>query len=152
MNLNVEIFRKYKAERKAAIVFAASQQDLLRVNTDTITRIIKEVGEGSSAKARSHDKRLKLQHKVSNNWNSDIEEVALYHKKLWIGFYLQYDNTDTPTDDSLENFLQPGPYTGSYEYEDRYGHTQTTYFRYNLEQKAAFIKELLLTYINLKYN
>jgi len=152
MNINVEIFKKYKPEKKLHMINNLTNSELLQVNTITIIRIIKEVGYGHSSETKCHNKSLRLKNTIGNNWNSDVEEIYIYKKVPYISFYLQYDNTDTGDSDKLVNFLGRGEYLGNYTYEDRYGNHQTTYYRYDEEDKARVIKEILLTYIHNKYS
>lgn len=151
MNINTELFRRTTPDKKLQIIENLTQYELFCITETTIKRIIREAGSG---KKGSPNKTLYISRKniTGNNWNSDIESWSIWKGKIWIGFYLQYSNTDTNTDDYYSNFKGSGEYLGSYEYEDRYGHSQTTYFRYYAEDKAKAIRALLKQYIENKYH
>lgn len=151
MNINVEIFKRYQPEKKLALIEALSESELLMLSSASIIRIIKEVGKGSSSRERSHNKDLNLLTSVSNNWNADVEGFAYYKKTLYVEIYLQYSNTDTTTSDTFANFDKTSSYRGSYEWDDRYGHPQTTYFTFDSSDKARVYKQLLITYVKKKY-
>lgn len=150
MNINTELFRRTAPEKKLSMIEGLNQYELFCITETTIKRIIREAGSG---KKGSPNKTLYISRKniTGNDWNSDIERWSIWKGKIWIGFYLQYSNTDTNTDDYYSNFKGSGEYLGSYEYEDRYGHSQTAYFRYYAEDKAKAIRTLLKQYVENKY-
>lgn len=151
INVNTFYFTRTAPITKLRTIETLTTSELLVITDATIQRIIKEAGTG---KARSHNKDLKLsrENRTGNKWNSTIEGWYVWKKEVYIDFYLQYDNTDTNTADTFKEFMKYSEYQGSYEYEDRYGNTQTTYFRYSPEDKARAIRALLREYIEVKYS
>ena len=150
IDINTFIFTRTAPMTKLRAIENLTQSELLAITEATISRIIKEAGIG---KARSHNKDLKLsrENRTGNKWNSTIEGWYVWKKEVYIDFYIQYSNTDTNTADSFKEFMKYSEYQGSYEYEDRYGNTQTTYFRYSPEDKARAIRALLREYVETKY-
>lgn len=150
IDINTYIFTRTAPMTKLRTIEKLTQSELLAISEATISRIIKEAGTG---KARSHNKDLKLsrENRTGNKWNSTIEGWYIWKKEVYIDFYIQYSNTDTNTADTFKEFMKYSEYQGSFEYEDRYGHSQTTYFRYSPEDKARAIRALLREYIETKY-
>lgn len=150
MDINKIIFSRTAPSKKVEIVKALSISQLLSITPEAITRMVKETGSGIS-KSRNKELRISSDLRTGNNWNSEIEGVRLYKGHLSVDFYLQFENTDTNTNDSLENFLNQGDYRGSVIRSDRYGNDCHYYFTYNEADKAEFVKSLLLEYLNRKY-
>lgn len=150
-NINQFIFTRTQPQKKLEVIEKLTAPELLGITEATISRIIKEAGTG---KPKSHNKDLKLSRKnrTGNKWNSTIEGWYVWKKEVYIDFYLQYSNSDTNTADTFKEFMKYSEYQGSFEYEDRYGHSQTTYFRYSPEDKARAIRALLREYIETKYS
>ena len=147
MDINKIIFSRTAPSKKVEIVKALSISQLLSIAPETITRMVKETGSGISDK----ELRISSDLRTGNNWNSEIEGVRLYKGHLSVGFYLQFENTDTNTNDTLENFLNKGDYRGSVIRSDRYGNDRHYYFTYNEADKAEFVISMLLEYLNRKY-
>lgn len=150
MDINKVIFSRTAPSKKVEIVKALSISQLLFITPEAITRMVKETGSGIS-KSRNKELRISSDLRTGNNWNSEIEGVRLYKGHLSVGFYLQFENTDTNTNDTLENFLNKGDYRGSVIRSDRYSNDRHYYFTYNEADKAEFVKSLLLEYLNRKY-
>lgn len=150
ININTYIFTRTAPINKLRTIENLTQSELLATSEATISRIIKEAGTGKP-NSRNKDLNLKRINRTGNKWNSTIEGWYIWKKNVYIDFYIQYSNTDTNTDDSFKEFMKYSEYQGSYEYEDRYGNTQTTYFRYSPEDKARAIRSLLREYIETKY-
>lgn len=155
IDINKFIFTRTGATKKKATVEALSEDELLRVTTDTLVRIVKEVGDGTSGSARSHNKRMFIPHDLQkgNHWNSNIEALSLYKKGLWIDFYVQYGDHDTDGTftETWSTFSRMGDFCGEIEGEDYYGNTKYYYYKYTPEDKAEVIRSFLLTYIRKKY-
>lgn len=154
-DLNKEIFTRKGAEKKNAIINAATEDDLMRVSKDTIIRIIKEVGKKvyiGNGKYSSRDKTLRIPHENGggNHWNSRVESVNFRKGKLFVNPYVQYSNTDTTDCEYYEIFFRSGDYVGHIQYGDCYGSTQTAHYRYDRSDKAGVIKAILLTYVQRK--
>ena len=45
MNINIELFKRYKPDRKVQIIMELTEDELLAITPATITRIIKEAGK-----------------------------------------------------------------------------------------------------------
>ena len=150
MNINIELFKRYGADRKMKIVMELTEEEVLATSPATVTRIIKEVG---SKRYKSRDKELRIgsERRTGNSWNSTFEEVGIYKKKLYVSLYLQYSNTDTSISEDYTTFFTRGDYRGSIEYMDRYGGKQTEYFTYSQNQKAKAMRSILIEYIQRKY-
>lgn len=153
ININIELFKRYGIKKKYDIVEHLTEDELLLTNLGTIERCVKEQGTGfDSKKVRSHNKYLSIRssRQEGNNWNSNVDEIRLYNKVLYISFYLQYNNTDTTDSDKLSNFLIGGEYIGRHEYTGRYDDIQTAIYRYDVHAKARVIKSILLEYLDRK--
>ena len=44
MNINIELFKRYKPDKKVQIINELTEDELLNITPATITRIIKEAG------------------------------------------------------------------------------------------------------------
>ena len=150
MNINIELFKRYKPDKKVQIIMELTEDELLNVTPATITRIIKEAG---SRLYRSRDKRLWIpdRFRTGNHWNSTFNAVELIKGKLYVSLYVQYSNTDTDTDATFNEFFSRGDYRGHICYEDRYGNPHTDYYTYTQSDKAKALRSLLLTYVQRKY-
>ena len=146
MNINQLIFSRTAPVKKRETVKHLSQSELLAISSETILRIVREVGSGIG---KSRNKELRLN--VSNDWNSEIESVRLYKGQLSVEIYLQYENTDTNTSVSLPDFLQAGNYRGNVIRSDRHGNNRSYYFTYSESDKAELVKSLLLEYLHRKF-
>lgn len=155
-NINQELFKRYAPNKKLEIVNNLTEQELLFTFPSTIERIIKEIGTNrDSKKLRDPNKYLKIPSnlQVGNDWNSDVVEVGIYRKNIYVNFYVQYGDHDTDGtfSDSWKNFLRSGVYQGEIKGEDYYGNTKYYYYRYSTHDKTKVIKSILLTYIHIKY-
>lgn len=149
-NINTFLFTRTNPQTKLSVIDNLSDSEILNTNIATITRIIKEAGEG---KPRSRNKTLYLRRPhPGNNWNSDVEDISIYKGKLWIGFYLQYENTDTSDEAPLKDFMRPGDYRGSIERDDRYGNPRHYYFTYDSDDKVRVLRAILKEYVLTKYH
>lgn len=154
IDINKFIFTRTGADKKKATVEALSEDELLRVSTDTLVRIVKEVGKGTT-KVRNHNKWLNIPNdlKVGNHWNSTVDQISLYKKVLWIDFYVQYGDHDTDGTftEPWESFSGRNIFQGEIEGEDWHGNPKYYYYKYDRSDKAEVIRSFLLTYIRKKY-
>ena len=150
MNINQFIFSRTQPKRKLEVIEKLSNDELLAVSESTVKKIIQEVGQ---RRYKSRDKELRIDYdrRIGNNWNSTVESVDLVKGKLYIGFYIQYENTDTNTSDDYEDFFKRGNYRGEIRRLDRYGNGRTYYFCYDESDKARVMKSVLLEYVYSKY-
>ena len=150
MNVNNFIFTRTQPKKKLEVIEKLSNDDLLAVSESTVKKIIQEVGQ---RRYKSRDKELRIDYdrRVGNNWNSTVESVDLVKGKLYIGFYIQYSNTDTNTSDDYEDFFKRGNYRGEIRRLDAYGNGRTYYFCYDESDKARVMKSILLQYVHNKY-
>ena len=150
MNINIELFKRYKPDKKVQIIMELTDDELLNVTPATITRIIKEAG---TRLYRSKDKRLWApdQFRTGNHWNSTFNGIELIKGKLYVSLYVQYSNTDTDTDATYNEFFSRGDYRGAIRYDDKYGNPHTDYYTYSPSDKARALRSLLLTYVQRKY-
>ena len=150
MNINQFFFTKTQPKKKLEVIEGLSNDELLAVSESTVKKIIQEVGQ---RRYKSRDKELRIDYdrRVGNNWNSTIESIDLVKGKLYIGFYIQYENTDTNTSDDYEDFFKRGNYRGEIRRIDRFGNGRTYYFCYDESDKARVMKSILLEYLYSKY-
>ena len=151
MNVNQFIFTRTQPKKKLEVVEKLSNNELLAVSESTVKKIIKEVGQ---RRYKSRDKELRIDYdrRCGNNWNSIVESVDLVKERLYVGFYVQYENTDTNTSDDYEDFFKRGNYRGEIRRLDRFGNGRTYYFCYDESDKARVMKSILLEYVYSKYS
>lgn len=151
MNINIELFKRFKPEKKVQIIMELTENELLAITPATVTRIIKEAG---TRLYRSRDKRLWIpdRFRTGNHWNSTFNSVELIKGKLYVNLYVQYSNTDTDRCETFSEFFARTDYRGAIQYNDKYGNPHTDYFTYSQSDKAKAIRSLLLTYVQRKYN
>ena len=149
MDINV-IFSRTAPKKKVEIVEKLTPTELLSINTETIIRMVKDAGT-RLYKSRDKELRLSFERRTGNNWDSTIEGVRNYKGKPVLNIYYQYENTDTNTNVSLEDFLKRGDYRGSVVRDDRYGNPRSYYFTFTATDKARFVRRLLLEYLHRKY-
>ena len=151
MNINIELFKRYKPDKKVQIIMELTEDELLNITPATIKRIIKEAG---TRLYRSRDKRLWIpdRFRTGNHWNSTFNGIELIKGKLYVSLYVQYSNTDTDTGATYSDFFARGDYRGHICYEDRFGNPHTNYYTYSPGDKASALRSLLLTYVQHKYN
>ena len=150
MNVNNFIFTRTQPKKKLEVIEKLSNDELLAVSESTVKKIIKEVGRRRN-KSRDKDLYISYDRRVGNSWNSTVENVDLVKGKLYVGFYIQYENTDTNTSDDFDNFFKRGNYRGEIRRLDRYGNGRTYYFCYDESDKAKVMKSILLEYVYSKY-
>jgi hypothetical protein len=150
MNINQLIFSKTQPKKKLEVIEKLSNDELLAVSESTVKKIIQEVGR---RRYKSRDKELRIDYdrRVGNNWNSTVESVDLVKGKLYVDFYVQYENTDTNTSDDYEDFFKRGNYRGEIRRLDRFGNGRSYYFCYDESDKARVMKSILLEYVYSKY-
>ena len=144
MDLNSVIFGKTAISEKREIVKNASESELLRVTETTFKKMVKEQGSDNYYK----DRKILFFGNVSNEWNAWAKSLELYKDKLFINFYVQYSNTDRDDCDYLSKFLGSGEFRGTISYEDRYGNSQTSYYRFDTRDKAKVVRAVLLAYLD----
>lgn len=106
MDINV-IFSRTAPKKKVEIVETLTPTELLSITAETITRMVKEAGS-RLYKSRDKELRLSFERRTGNNWDSTIEGVRNYKGKPVLDIYFQYENTDTNTSISLDDFLKRG--------------------------------------------
>ena len=150
MNVNNFIFTRTQPKKKLEVIEKLSNDELLAVSESTVKKIIKEVGQ-RYYKSRDKELRIDYDRRVGNNWNSTVEHVDLVKGKLYIGFYVQYENTDTNTSEEYNDFFGSRDFRGEIRRSDRYGNGRTYYFCYDESDKARVMKSILLEYVYSKY-
>lgn len=150
MDINKFIFSRTAPKKKVEIVNALSRDELLSITPDTISKMIKEAGS-RLYKSRDKELRIPYERRTGNSWNSTVEGVRNYKGNPTLDLYLQYENTDTFTSVHLDDFLRNGDYKGSITRDDMRGNSRDYYFTYSEADKAKFVRQLLLEYINRKY-
>lgn len=150
MNINKIIFTRTAPKKKVEIVENLTPTELLLITAETVSRMVKEAGS-RLYKSRDKGLRFSYERRTGNNWDSTIEGVRNYKGKPVLDIYYQYENTDTNTSVSLEDFLKRGDYRGSVVRDDRYGNPRNYYFTFSSTDKARFVRRLLLEYLYTKY-
>ena len=151
MNVNNFIFTRTQPMKKLEVIEKLSNDELLAVSESTVKKIIQEVGQ---RRYKSRDKELRIDYdrRKGNNWNSTVESVELIKGKLYLDFYIQYENTDTNTSEEYDDFFRRGNFRGEIRRDDRYGNGRTYYFCYDETDKARVMRSILLEYVYSKYN
>ena len=149
-NINQIIFTRTQPKKKLEVIEKLSNDELLAVSESTVKKIIQEVGQ---RRYKSRDKELRIDYdrRIGNNWNSTVESVDLVKGKLYVDFYVQYEDTDTNTSDDYEDFFKRGNYRGEIRRLDRFGNGRSYYFCYDESDKARVMKSILLEYVYSKY-
>lgn len=150
MNINQFIFSRTHPKKKIEAIENLSNDELLDVTESTVKKMIQEAGQ-RRYKSRDKDLRIDYDRRCGNNWNSTVESVDLVKGKLYVSFYIQYENTDTNTSDDYEDFFKRGNYRGEIQRLDRHGNGRTYYFCYDESDKARVMKSILLEYVYSKY-
>lgn len=153
MDINVDLFRRLAPKKKLEIIDKLEPSELLKVSPATFERIIKEAGCGAWSEKRSRNKRLRIRPSLQegNNWNSTIDDISIHKGKLWIGVYLQYDNTGTYDEITAESFFRNGETRVEIQGDDRYGNPRTYYATYREYDKSEVVRSILKEYIYTKY-
>ena len=150
-NINTELFKKYAPKHKLEIIESLTQEELLAITPKTVTRIVKEAGEGKKGSPNKY-LRIRLGLRKGNNWNSTFEGVGVHSKKLYVSLYIQMDSTDTENTEYYSKFFSGERYRGTCQESDRYGNPNYHYFFYDDEDRANCIKSILLEYVYTKYD
>ena len=150
ININQELFKRYKPEKKLDLIYQLSANELLAITPETIKRIVKEAGK-TIGKSRNKVLRISNERQIGNAWNSDIEAVEFINGNLYLNIYFQMDNTDTNICEKYLNFFKGDEYHGKHYTTNRFGDSVPHYFTYNQEDKAGVIKSILLEYVHTKY-
>lgn len=151
MNINEFIFSRTQPKKKIETIKALSVDELLSVRENTVKKIVKEVGR-KMYKSRNKELYIDGDRRVGNSWNATVENVDLIKDKLYIGFYVQYENTDTNTSEEYDDFFNGRDFRGELRRSDRYGNGRTYYFCFDKSEKANVMKSILLDYVYKKYN
>ena len=134
-NINTELFKRYAPKHKLEIIESLTQEELLAITPKTVTRIVKEAGEGKKGSPNKYLKirlslrqgnnwnslRIRLGLRKGNNWNSTFEGVGVHSKKLYVSLYIQMDSTDTENTEYYSTFFSEERYRGTCHESDRYG-------------------------------
>ena len=150
ININQELFKRYKPGKKLDLIYQLKADELLAVTPDTIKRIVNEAGR-KIGMSRNKVLRISNERRIGNAWNSDIEAVEFINGNLYLNIYFQMDNTDTNICEKYLNFFKGEEYHGKHYTTNKYGDTIPHYFTYNREDKAGVIKSILLEYVHTKY-
>ena len=150
VNINVELFKRYKPKTKLGLINGLSQSELLATAPETIKRIAKETGR-SIGKSRNKVLRISNERRIGNAWNSTVEAVEIHRGKLVLDIYVQMDSTDTNHFEPYSNFSKDGNYTEKVFTTNYYGDSVPHYFTYDRQDKAGVIKSILLEYLFTKY-
>ena len=150
-DINQIIFTRTQPKKKLDIINSLSEAELMATTEATVIRIVKEAG---STVYKSRDKRLRIDsdRRKGNNWNSTVDSVELIKGKLFLDFYVQYENTDTDSYEEFGKFFRCGSFRGEVRRLDRYGNGRTYYFCYDESDKARVMRSILLEYVYSKYN
>lgn len=151
-NINLELFKRYAPKRKLSIIESLTQEELLAITPATIIRMVKEAGKSIYKSKRDKTLMVSRQRRTGNDWNSWFNGVDLMKGKLYVNFYIQYDNTDTNDCISYGEFVRDRDrFRGTIKTTDRFDNPQTYYYFYENDDRARAIKSLLLEYVYTKY-
>lgn len=151
-NINLELFKRYAPKRKLEIIESLTQEELLAITPAAIIRMVKEAGKSIYKSKRDKTLMVSRQRRTGNDWNSWFNGVNLMKGKLYVNFYIQYDNTDTNDCISYSEFMRDRDrFRGTIKTTDRYDNPQTYYYFYENDDRARAIKSLLLEYVYTKY-
>ena len=151
-NINTELFKRYAPKRKIQIIEKLTDDELLAITPATIIRMVKEAGKSIYKSKRDKTLMVSRQRRTGNDWNSWFNGVDLMKGKLYVNFYIQYDNTDTNDCISYGEFVRDRDrFRGTIKTTDRYDNPQTYYYFYDNDDRARAIKSLLLEYVYAKY-
>lgn len=150
MDINKELFKRYKPKKKLEIIEMLTPSELLGIYPSTIHRIVKEVGV---LRDKSRDKELRFsnEHRTGNGWNSSIESIGVYKNRLHVNIYIQMDHTDTTIIEEGQVFFRRGEYIGKAFETNRYGDKIPNYCQYSEQDKARCIRVILNQYVHSKY-
>ena len=149
-NINLELFKRYAPKKKLEIIESLTQEELLAITPKTVTRMVKEAGQGKKGSPNTY-LRIRLSLRKGNNWNSTFEGVGVHGKKLYVILYVQMDSTDTENTEYYSDFFRGERYRGTCQESDRYGNPNYHYFFYDNEDRTACIRSILLEYVYAKY-
>ena len=114
--------------------------------------MVREAGEFHYKSKRDKTLMVSRQRRTGNDWNSWFNGVDLLKGKLYVNFYIQYDNTDTNDCISYGEFVRDRDrFRGTIKTTDRFDNPQTYYYFYENDDRARAIKSLLLEYVYTKY-
>ena len=151
-NINSELFKRYAPKKKIQIIEKLTDDELLAITPATIIRMVKEAGKSIYKSKRDKTLMVSRQRRTGNDWNSWFNGVDLLKGKLYVNFYIQYDNTDTDDCISYGEFMRDRDrFRGTIKTTDRYDNPQTYYYFYENDDRARAIKSLLLEYVYTKY-
>lgn len=140
------IFSRKKKETKLESIQGMTTKELLSLGEDVFYRILKEIGEGAP---RERARRLPLQGRPGNDWNSEVLEIFKTTKgKIYFSVYHQLHHTDTTLLVPFSEFMSPGDWRGRSSEMDRYGGETTVYCTYTPDDKAGVIREILREYVS----
>ena len=149
MTINEYLFSESPVQEKKEVVESLSVKELPSVNSDTLKRIIKEVGN-NIGNSKTKELKIPSEKRPGNDWNSWFEGIGCNNGKDYVILYVQFSNTDRTLIEELDKFLSKGDYKGSLIWNDRFGNPQTSYFRYSEVQKLQCIQSVLMEYIERK--
>ena len=150
-DINIELFKRYKPEKKIEIIELLTDKEVMKVKESPIVRISKETGTFLYGSKRNKHLNIARERRRSNSWNSTFEGIEYNKGKLYVELYLQYENTDTSIYGDWNKFFLPGDYKGHYQGDDMMGNPRTYYFTYTEIQKVRCIKSILYEYVYRKY-
>ena len=151
-NINSELFKRYAPKKKIQIIEKLTDEELLAITPATIIRMVKEAGKSIYKSKRDKTLMVSRQRRTGNDWNSWFNGVDLLKGKLYVNFYIQYDNTDTDDCIPYGEFMRDRDrFRGTIKTTDRYDNPQTYYYFYENDDRARAIKSLLLEYVYTKY-
>ena len=149
-DINTELFRRTSPVKKVEVINNLTQAELSKVSEETILRIVKETGR-KTAKSRNYEFYVNPIRRKGNRWNSEVEGIWLYKRKLSVVVYIQYDDTDSSLLVPFNDFFKKGDFRGTIKRDDRYGNPQTHYYVYDETDKTEVMRSFCLEYINTKY-
>lgn len=157
ININIELFRRTAPSKKRELLESLTDEEVMKVNENTILKIVREVGEKEAYKKRSMYKQLYLEGNMAcNNWNSTINKVYIgKDRELWLDVYLQGLDNDANVPVHFKRFLMTPPYRDfvAGEFIERYSNSRESKIiaKYSYKDRVAVVKNILSLYLDLKY-
>ena len=144
ININNLLFSRTRAAKKLEIIRNLSNAEIRNTTEATMLRIYKEC-RGKSSDGKPNDRFcIACERRKGNNWNSTIEFISEYKKKLYLTLYVQTSSTDSSAVVSYNEFNCSNKYYG-------YCESLNKHFTYNNDDIVRTIRCILEEYIYYKY-
>lgn len=150
MDINIELFRRFKALKKIDIINNATEDELLNCTLDTINKCIKSIGTKYSYPKTPNNKNINVNIPNIDSQIVFMQAIGHYNQQLYMTIYDSANNVEF--DLSIPSLIETianntWPFSQEYLDEDK----QVLFCVFTKQQISSFIRNFLITYINLKY-